>query len=489
MAEAMAVALACPAAFAAVVQLASYGSAFATTLYQFAQDAPAAREEIEGLANRVRSFSSTIRVARDSLSRHWREYPESDVARFAHRNRVVKMIKHCSKLLRRRLRHVEDKLESMRSRSTLWTSIKWALNKSSILSRWMLLEMQGLEADLNLLMTTANMEALSALRRQMSPTASETERRALRKEMRSLRHAVKDLVETISRLQLQLDELGRPGPGHENSRVSGKSFQSRHAVFIELGRSMYKHGVPPDIPPTTPEPSERDSREERFQSGQSAPDGKMSAASSPSTPDHPDRASSGSVEGASSRDGEDSSRNENSHLHWDSPLAPRSTSPTSPSVGSETTPTTPDVKPPTDTYIQDRPQTNALYLGGDDYKESISGYVISSTGQFRSATAVVHETLDRSVISIYGARILELIVQPLGTSDSVILDLGPGTKPHRSIGTVALQWQRSPHPDKRYPPLTVECHVSEHCRPALTFGRPFVDEMTRLWRRSTVAGG
>ena len=75
---------------------------------------------------------------------------------------------------------------------------------------------------------------------------------------------------------------------------------------------------------------------------------------------------------------------------------------------------------------------------------------------------------------------LDLVVEFTNKSDGVYLDFGAG-RCERSIGKVTLLWDRSSDPDRRYPPLIVECDVSESCRPGLIFGQPFIRERSSLW--------
>jgi hypothetical protein len=78
-----------------------------------------------------------------------------------------------------------------------------------------------------------------------------------------------------------------------------------------------------------------------------------------------------------------------------------------------------------------------------------------------------------------------------GGGGGVLLDFGNGRRSERSIGRATLHWSRSSQRHNAYymyhqqpPPLVVECEVCENSEVGLIFGKPFVDEKERRWRRS-----
>ncbi len=165
--------LAAPAAIAALLQLAEFGTSIASALYSAARSAAAAERELESLAHRIQLFSTSVRAAREALKRHCTEYPTSPVVLFIEHHRVLRDVKRGSRFIRRRLGESEDKLEAIYSSSALWMSIKWTLQRSSILE--LLPELDGFQANLNLLVSVATLEALN-LRKETGKDLSEEER-------------------------------------------------------------------------------------------------------------------------------------------------------------------------------------------------------------------------------------------------------------------------------------------------------------------------
>jgi hypothetical protein len=236
-------------------------------------------------------------------------------------------------------------------------------------------------------------------------------------------------VESIDRLQMQLDQLNQPGrEHHERPSLAGPRGRSNRAALLELGRSMYRTGVVPGLNlrpgtrATTPIPRERCSS-----------DNHVSPLSHTTSYDS------------------------NSPLHG------------------------------ANMSSNDGPVARTLKLGPEYGTHGISGYVAPPHGTPHPATAVMSETLDGNVISIRKVLDLGLGTQSLGatSSDGVVnLVFGPGNS-EKSVGRVTLQWSMGRHPSKRYPPLTVECEVSESFQHGLIFGRPFLEARRRFWPKRT----
>ena len=150
--------LAVTGGLAAVIQLATSGRRFAKILYRFAVDAGAAAAEVERFANQVRTFSDTVEVAEQTLSRYCRDNPASPLVVFMDRRKVLANIDSEATTVRTHLRAVRDQVIGMKSRSILWASIKWSWKKSSILE--LSPEMESVKTSLSLLMVTAQFEAM-----------------------------------------------------------------------------------------------------------------------------------------------------------------------------------------------------------------------------------------------------------------------------------------------------------------------------------------
>ena len=172
--------LAAPAAIAALLQLADYGTRLASALYRTAQGAAAAEQELDGLAPRILFFSTSVAAARNALNKHCAGYPKSPVVLFIEHHRVLRRdVKRGSRFIRRRLADAENRLQQIHSNFTLWIKIKWVLKRSSFLE--LLPELDGFQANLNLLVSVASLEALNCLK-QSDAVVSEEERLKLEDE-------------------------------------------------------------------------------------------------------------------------------------------------------------------------------------------------------------------------------------------------------------------------------------------------------------------
>lgn len=153
----MAEVLAITGGLAAALQLSSFAIKFAKALYQLAADAGAAASEVERFANQVKIFSAAVTVAHRTLSNFCAENPKSPLVIFISSRRVLADIGTEASIVRRRLRRIRDKVMGMRSRSAVWAYIKWSFKKSSILNLHP--EMEGVKTSLDLLISTAYLEA------------------------------------------------------------------------------------------------------------------------------------------------------------------------------------------------------------------------------------------------------------------------------------------------------------------------------------------
>ena len=125
----------------------------------------------------------------------------------------------------------------------------------------------------------------------------------------------------------------------------------------------------------------------------------------------------------------------------------------------------------------------------EDVNESTSGLAGRGSGFMLRTTAPIVDTLDGNIISIGKARDLHLDVKPVVPSEGVVIfDFGTG-RHERSIGKVVLQWQAGTLEDPRFPPFSVTCDVCENSAVGLVFGRPFLEERARRWRRGGTRSG
>lgn len=485
MAEIVAAA-AVPAAIAALLQLAKYGMDIASAFYSTAKSAGAARRDLKRLAHRIQFFSDTVRVTRDVLKRHCAEYPESRVVLFIKHHDVLGSVKRGSRLLKVHLKDSKDRLEAVYSSSALWMSIKWVFKRSSFLE--LLPELDGFQAALHLLVAVAHLEA-SNIKRQSGGIVSEEEIRMWEEERyvccygricgaftdlifiisSTLRSSIEALVKTINRLNIRLDQVSQPQERHhEGSGSATPQGQSPRAMLLKLGRSMYRDGVVPELDSSPPTPvSFSRSSGQRMSSRRSSGGARGNRNSR--------RASSldqaASADNAPPNDDKSSPPRESCSSQQD----PSPTPPTAPHD-----PTSPPLR--TDTPLNDGSAVKILHLNQECNTGTISGYVRSARGILNPARAVIRRGIDGNVISIAEVANLDLDMRPLGgvSNAAVHLVFGPGSN-ETSVGKVTLQWTRDGQGITNYPPLNVECEVSESCQPGLILGRPFIETRKQYW--------
>ncbi len=287
----------------------------------------------------------------------------------------------------------------------------------------------------------------------------------------SLRSSIKTLVKTIDRLEIQLDRLNRPRE-EQNKGVNSARWQSQGqcAPLIQLGRSMYRSGVVPDIDPPLPTPA---ISERGF-----GPHPMSRDSSCEVQEDEVTHLSSSPIAQASSIDSAPLPDDDGSFAPKDGCPPPQH-----PPMPSLTTSYDSGSAPHrTGTSLKDSSAARILHVGREYNTSSTSGYVMSSRGEPQSATAVINGSLDGNVISLKEVVTLGLVARPFGGTSGGVVNMvfGPSNI-EKSVGKVTLQWTMDIHPNKRYPPLTVECEVSESCQTGLIFGRPFLDARRRLW--------
>jgi hypothetical protein len=144
---------------AAVLQLSSSARKFTSALYQVAVDAGAATAEIQRFALQVDSFSMVTRASHITLSCYCNKNRDSRLVQFLVSNQVLRNIGSEAKVVDSHLRHIWRKIESLRSRSTLWAYIKWSFSKSSVMK--LSPEMESVKTSLNLLATIVHVDEVN----------------------------------------------------------------------------------------------------------------------------------------------------------------------------------------------------------------------------------------------------------------------------------------------------------------------------------------
>ncbi|KAK3308465.1 uncharacterized protein B0T15DRAFT_572631 [Chaetomium strumarium] len=213
---------------AAVLQLSSAAAKVVDALCKFAEDARFARAEIQRFAGQVRTFCHIITIARNNLRRYCREFSKSPLVKYISKHNVLDSICSEAAAVEQHIWDIDLEVAKLESQSALWASIKWVFKRSSILE--LSPEMQSLMASLNLLQSTAMLDA--ALRSGKDS----------RREARSLRREIKSLVKTVDQSQLQLSNR------RQRAERPPDLNYVRHDALIELAESMRKHNTVPESP-------------------------------------------------------------------------------------------------------------------------------------------------------------------------------------------------------------------------------------------------
>jgi hypothetical protein len=145
---------------ATVLQLVSSCSWFAKELYLLAQGASMVRGNVELSAIRVQSFYATTGTARASLQRYLEDNADSLWVRHLGKHRVLEALAQESELVNRRVKAAKARVLSMRSKSSLWMSIQWMMQRSSIMNVYS--DMEYIKSSMNLLATIAILQTMQA---------------------------------------------------------------------------------------------------------------------------------------------------------------------------------------------------------------------------------------------------------------------------------------------------------------------------------------
>lgn len=250
----------------------------------------------------------------------------------------------------------------------------------------------------------------------------------------------------MNRLYLQVNSV-RPLDGGPRSFTPFPSGQQE--ALLDLGRSMYKHGIVPEIPSARPSPSSSEHSLRVYTGGSIPPDNPQPNPSTPTVFPPPLRCSP----------------------RRSVPPDKISKDPTT--AGATSMPNPANSRPAGKTLRFDD-----LYV---EY-ESIAGFISAPSLRSRQChvTAKLWRDEEINIISIGKARSLGLDVELVDQSESVTVSFGTAY-PQRSIGKATFLWSKSAHRSARFPPLTVECEVFEIFQEELVLGRPFLEERKNRW--------
>lgn len=281
---------------------------------------------------------------------------------------------------------------------------------------------------------------------------------------------IKTLVKTVERLTQQMERLNRTTQREESdSRYSARThppWRPQSPALVELGLSMYRHGVAPPPPPPKSSTTPGETLRRRVRR--------------PNPLGVHENANFTSVAQPSPSPVDDQVPAPHSASSTNEGTLP---SPSTSSSAVSSPPTTPGSDPPEPQQLPVRqappqPGEKKLRLDPTHFSGGRTGYILSSEAAWeRHATAVIQKGLEANVISMMEAARLGLTVEEPG---GMYLDDGPGTK---TVGKTTFLWTKSSGHPKCFLPVQVECVVLESCQPGLIFGQPFLDEVWRLWPR------
>jgi arginine deiminase len=127
------------------------------SLYDFARAYKSAGEEIENFALDLRSFASVVQLGQDSLDRHRKNAPFSQVIRYIESLDVLNQLASQSSRTTTNIERVWQQTQSLQT-DTLVTKVKWMAKKSEV--RRLKPDMESLKSSLHLVMAAVTMEAL-----------------------------------------------------------------------------------------------------------------------------------------------------------------------------------------------------------------------------------------------------------------------------------------------------------------------------------------
>ncbi|KAK1961837.1 hypothetical protein LY78DRAFT_644127 [Colletotrichum sublineola] len=394
----------------AIAQLVGYGQKFARELRQFSKCAGSPTEQLQRHARQAGLFWRSIGAANVALNLHCAQHDDSAVLKYAVKNRLFERIDTEATFVKRQLSDAIKHLENLSgSKITVIRFLRWRQYKDSILVPFP--EMDLVQNCLQMVMTSAQLEACSLQTRNLPPEAHE-ERKWLREENRFLKTLLVGHLRTIQRLEAQLEKTHQYRHQERPSPFSGVSSRVGFEVLIELGESIVETGHVPETP-------------------------RVSLSSSESFLDT---------------------------------MTPQSHSRTSTQLSLPQT-CSDDTHNNKDTS-EGSADNRTLTVDPSMATDSVSGYVTSYAGTARHVTAIVLEHLEGNIISIAEASRLDLNDKPQTDEEVVNVVLG-NAKPMRTIGKVVIVWKRSERDVGPQRTITLQCYVVEHCRPSLILGKEF----------------
>ncbi|KAK1980091.1 hypothetical protein LZ30DRAFT_595476 [Colletotrichum cereale] len=405
----------------AIWHLVGYGKKFARELHQFSKCAGSPTELLRRYAGQAGLFWGSIGAAKVALGRHCKQHRNSAVLKYVEKNRVLEQIDTEATFVKRHLSDAIKRLESLtRSKGTVVRFIRWRRYRDSILVPFP--EMDLIQTCLQMVISSAQLEACSLQRRNLPPEALE-EIEQLREENKFLKAVIRGQLRTVQRLEAQLEQAHRYRHPEARSPFSRISIIVGFEALIELGVSIVETGDVPRAPRLSPLSSEI--RLETMK-----------------TPSYSEISTHVSLP----RTSEDSTQ-ESTHTDG-GPL-----------------------------------DSKTLKVDPEMTANSVSGYVTSYAGTTRQVTAIVLENLEGNIISIGEASRLGLHDEPQTNEEVVKVALG-SAKPMRTIGKVVLVWKRNEREVGLRQAMTLECYVVEHCKPSLIFGKVFWHASLENRRRS-----
>ncbi|KAF6839299.1 hypothetical protein CMUS01_04334 [Colletotrichum musicola] len=150
---------------AAMIQLVEFGDKFATQLRRFSHFSNSRAQQVEQHVVQAENFSISISVARFSLMRHCKKYPQSPVLRYISSRKLCDGLDENAEAVSDRLYDATNRMKKlMRTKLSLVLFFKWFYYKDMILLPFA--EMESLKTCLLLLMTSAILESFIAERRE-----------------------------------------------------------------------------------------------------------------------------------------------------------------------------------------------------------------------------------------------------------------------------------------------------------------------------------
>lgn len=149
------------ASIGAIAGMAGTAAQFSRSLYDAAKRIRSAQIDIEEFGEKIDTFASVLRLAYHSIRRNCHNNPQSDLLIYINNHDVLSQLVRGSRRVRRRIREVQPRVETLPSSIALWARMKWVYRRPEI--KALHPEMESVKTNLLLLMHVVQLEILQTV--------------------------------------------------------------------------------------------------------------------------------------------------------------------------------------------------------------------------------------------------------------------------------------------------------------------------------------